>query len=253
MRKPIIAANWKMYKTRLEAEVFCQTFLPLIAKNPIAEVIICAPFTQLDVLAKSLSGSGVQVGAQNFYPGEEGAFTGEIAPKMLKELSVSHILIGHSERRQLFGEDLALIKRKLEMAYAEGFQPIFCVGETLKQRQAGQTAEVCIAQISHATKDLTLADLSRLIIAYEPIWAIGTGQTAAAEDAEAAIRALREYIARTYGDDIANSVRILYGGSVRQDNIDSLMAQENIDGALVGGASLVAEGFAQLVNSQEKK
>ena len=251
MRKPIIVANWKMYKNRAEARRFCQELLPLLAASPQAEVAICAPFTQLDVLAKHLADSAVQIGAQNFYPEQEGAFTGEIAPAMLKELGVRYVLIGHSERRGLFGESMALVKRKLECAYAEGFQPIFCVGETLEERQAGRSVEVCIAQLAHAVTNLTFEELSRLIIAYEPIWAIGTGKTATAEDAEAVIGAIRSYMAEAYGSIVAMSVRIQYGGSVRPDNIAELMAQEDIDGALVGGASLQPESFAQLVNSQE--
>lgn len=251
MRKPIIVANWKMYKTRAEAEAFCQALLPLLAETPAADAAICAPFTQLDVLAKHLAGSAVKIGAQNFYPEAEGAFTGEIAPAMLKELGVSYVLIGHSERRGIFGESMDLIKRKLECAYHEGFQPIFCVGETLEEREAGQSVEVCIEQLAHAVTNLTFEELSRLIIAYEPIWAIGTGKTATAEDAEKVIGALREYIAGAYGSIVAMNVRIQYGGSVRPDNIAELMAQEDIDGALVGGASLHPESFAKLVNSQE--
>ncbi len=241
-----------MYKTRAEARAFCQALLPLLREVPEAEVAICPPFTQLDVLAKELSGSPVQIGAQNFYPEKEGAFTGEVSPGMLKELGVSCVLIGHSERRSIFGESLDLIKRKLECAYAEGFQPIFCVGETLKERQAGQSADVCITQLAHAVTNLTFEELSRLIIAYEPVWAIGTGKTATAEDAQAVAGALREYIAGAYGSIVAMNVRIQYGGSVRPDNIKELMAQEDIDGALVGGASLQPESFAKLVNSQEK-
>lgn len=252
MRKPVIVANWKMYKTRREARVFCQELLPLLEKVPAAEVAICAPFTQLDVLAEALAGSAVKIGAQNFYPKQEGAFTGEISPKMLKELGVSYVLVGHSERRGLFGEDDDMVQSKLGVAYQEGFQPILCVGETLEEREQGLSIEICVQQLSYAVKNLDTAALSRLIVAYEPIWAIGTGKTATANDAETVIGALREYVAVQYGSAVAETIRIQYGGSVKPENIDELMAEADIDGALVGGASLQAASFAKLINSQEK-
>ena len=251
MRKPIIVANWKMYKTRAEAQSFIQALLPLLKPEPACDMAICAPFTQLDILQAQLDGSPVALGAQNFYPLAEGAFTGEIAPRMLRELGVRYVLVGHSERRQIFGEDDQLVRQKLTTAYREGFQPILCVGETLSQREAGQSTEVCLRQLTHAVEELTLDELSRLIVAYEPIWAIGTGQTATADDAEAVARALRDHVSRQYGAEVAGALRIQYGGSVKPENIGELMAEADIDGALVGGASLKAESFAQLVRAVE--
>lgn len=252
MRKPIITANWKMYKTRGEALAFCQQLLPLIEQNKVVQAVICAPFTQLDILADRLLPMGIGVGAQNFYPKKEGAFTGEVSLAMLKDMGVGYVIIGHSERRALFGEDNDLIKEKLEAAFEAGVQPILCVGETDAQREAGQTAVVCKAQLAYAISELSEEKIQQLVVAYEPIWAIGTGKTATAEDAETVIGGLRAFLANTHGAGVAESVRFQYGGSVKPDNIASFMAQPNIDGALVGGASLDAGSFAQLVNYQHE-
>ena len=195
MRKPIIIANWKMYKTRAEASAFCQAFLPLIEGQEKVEAVICAPFTQLDVLASELKGSGVGFGAQNFYPVAEGAFTGEVSLPMLQEIGVQYVIIGHSERREIFHEDDSLIQQKVQAAYAAGMQPILCVGEHLEQRDNGQTVSVCSGQMLSAVEGLTEEQMKTLIVAYEPIWAIGTGKTATAADAEEVIGALRQAIA----------------------------------------------------------
>lgn len=247
MRKPIIIANWKMYKTRTEASAFCRAFLPLINGQDQVDAVICAPFTQLDVLANELAGSNVGFGAQNFYPVAEGAFTGEVSLPMLQEIGVQYVIIGHSERREIFREDDALIQQKVQAAYAAGVQPILCVGEHLEQRESGVTVSVCSTQMLSALEGLTEDQLKTLIVAYEPIWAIGTGKTATAADAEEVIGALRQSIAEKYGQEVAECVRFQYGGSVKPENIAELMAQPDIDGALVGGASLKPESFSQLI------
>lgn len=247
MRKPIIIANWKMYKTRAEAAAFCRAFLPLIDGQDEVDAVICAPFTQLDVLAAELAGSKVGFGAQNFYPAAEGAFTGEVSLPMLQEIGVQYVIIGHSERREIFREDGPMIQQKVQAAYAAGVQPILCVGEHLEQRNNGLTVSVCSGQMLSAVEGLTEEQMKTLIVAYEPIWAIGTGKTATAADAEEVIGALRQAVAGKYGSEVADCVRFQYGGSVKPENISELMAQPDIDGALVGGASLKPESFSQLI------
>ena len=251
MRKPIIIANWKMYKTRAEADAFCKMFLPLVEDVEDVDAVICAPFTQLDVLDRNLSGTKVGFGAQNFYPKEEGAFTGEVSLPMLKELHVQYVIIGHSERREIFGESNELIQEKVKAAYEADFQPILCVGERLEQREAGETISHCTAQMLSAMEGLNEAELKRLIVAYEPIWAIGTGKTATAADAQEVIGALRKAVEEKYGAEIAQSIRFQYGGSVKPANVKELMAQPDIDGALVGGASLKSDSFSELVHFQK--
>lgn len=248
LRKPIIIANWKMYKNRAAAAAFCQELLPLLKEHEKADIVICAPFTQLDVLADALADSAVGVGAQNFYPAAEGTFTGEVSLPMLQELGVRYVIVGHSERRELFHEDDVLVRQKVQAAYAAGMQPILCVGERLEQREQDMTVEVCSGQLLSAINGLTETQLRTLIVAYEPIWAIGTGKTATAADAEQVISALRQAVAAQYGQAVADCVRFQYGGSVKPENIAQLMAQPNIDGALVGGASLKADSFIQLVH-----
>ncbi len=236
-----------MYKTRAEAASFCDALLPLIADAEQVDAVICAPFTQLDVLQNKLSGSRVSYGAQNFYPVAEGAFTGEVSLPMLQEVGVQYVIVGHSERRELFKEDNDLVQQKVKAAYEAGIQPILCVGERLEQREAGQTITVCVEQMLSAVDGLSEEQLSTLIVAYEPIWAIGTGKTATAADAQEVIGALRNAMSAKYGATLAEAVRFQYGGSVKPENIAELMAQPDIDGALVGGASLKPESFAQLI------
>jgi len=236
-----------MHKTRTEAIAFCKAFLPLYADCDVVETVICAPFTQLDVLAQALAGTTVGLGAQNFYPQPEGAFTGEISLPMLQELGVGYVIVGHSERREIFSESEQLIQQKMQAAYAAGLQPILCVGERLEQRQAHQTVEHCSHQLLSAIDGLTEPQLCTLIVAYEPIWAIGTGQTATAADAEEVIGALRQAVQKAYGKTVADCMRFQYGGSVKPENIRALMEQPDIDGALVGGASLKPDSFWQLV------
>ena len=251
MRKPIIVANWKMYKTRVEAEQFCEEIRPLLAGQDKVDAAICAPALQLDILKAKLQNTGIGVGAQNMYPAAEGAFTGEISPRMLQDMGIDYVIIGHSERREIFKEDNELIKAKVKSAYEYGLCPILCVGERLEQREAGETVEVCAGQLLSALEDLTAEEVEQMIVAYEPIWAIGTGKVATAQDAEDTIKALRQAIADKYGAAAAEKVRIQYGGSVKPENVKELMAQPNIDGALVGGASLKPESFAKLVRYQE--
>jgi triosephosphate isomerase (TIM) len=239
VRRIVIAGNWKMYKTQAETMDFLQGFLPLLDETPDnREIILCAPFTSLSVLSKNLHGSRVRMGAQNVHWESEGAFTGEISPRMLTEVGVCYVTIGHSERRQLFGETDETVNWRLRAAQAAGLTPILCVGETKEQRDRQETESHIFGQLKHG---LVGVDQSNLIIAYEPIWAIGTGDTCAAAEANRVIGLIRSKL-------INRDTPIQYGGSVKPENISEIMAQPEIDGALVGGASLQAESFGQLVN-----
>ncbi|NEQ46493.1 MAG: triose-phosphate isomerase [Leptolyngbya sp. SIOISBB] len=241
MRKTVIAGNWKMYKTQGDALAFLQEFLThLTETSDDREAVLCVPFTALGTLSKNLHGSRVKLGAQNIHWEDEGAYTGEISGEMLSELGVRYVIVGHSERRQYFGETDETVNRRLLAAQRHGFTPILCVGETKQQRDAGETDSVIEAQIS---KDLVDVDQSDLVIAYEPIWAIGTGDTCEATDANKVIGNIREQLTN-------KDVPIQYGGSVKPGNIDDIMAQSEIDGVLVGGASLQPEGFGRIVNFQ---
>ncbi|OUC15434.1 MAG: triose-phosphate isomerase [Alkalinema sp. CACIAM 70d] len=241
MRKIILAGNWKMFKTQAETLEFVQGFKPLVDEAPTdREIILCVPFTDLSVLSKTLHGSRIQVGAQNVHWEDSGAFTGEISASMLVEIGVRYVVIGHSERRQYFGETDETVNFRLRAAQKAGLTPILCVGETKQQRDAGETENVIFDQLA---KDLIGVDQSNLIIAYEPIWAIGTGDTCAADEANRVIGLIRSKLSNP-------DVTIQYGGSVKPDNIDEIMAQPEIDGALVGGASLEPNSFARIVNYQ---
>jgi triosephosphate isomerase len=241
VRKIVIAGNWKMYKTQAETLEFLKHFLGKLDETPDGrEVVLCAPFTALSALSKSLHGARVKVGAQNIHWEVEGAYTGEISGGMLRELGVRYVIIGHSERRQYFGETDETVNLRLQAAQKYGLVPILCVGETKQQRDAGETEAVITAQIE---KDLVDIDQSNLIIAYEPIWAIGTGDTCEAAEANRVIGVIRSLLKNP-------DVTIQYGGSVKPGNVDELMAQPEIDGALVGGASLDPESFARIVNFQ---
>jgi triosephosphate isomerase (TIM) len=241
VRKIAIAGNWKMYKTQAEAQEFLQTFLPTLENTPEdRDVILCAPFTTLAALSRNLHGSRVQVGAQNMHWADEGAYTGEISGAMLTELGIRYVVIGHSERRQYFGETDETVNQRLKAVQKHGLTPILCIGETKSQRDAEETESHLFKQIE---LDLVGLDLSNLIIAYEPIWAIGTGETCASEEANRVIGLIRAKLA-------SPDVTIQYGGSVKPDNIDEIMAQPEIDGVLVGGASLTGEGFGRIVNYQ---
>ena len=246
MRVPVIAGNWKMYKTAEEA-VRINELKPLVDKVKDREVVICAPFTALADLVRATEGSNIAVGAQDVFWEEEGAYTGEVSPGMLTALGVKYVIIGHSERRQYFGETDETVNKKLKAAQSHGLIPIVCVGESLEQRQSGQTEEVVTTQVKGAFAGVD-ARMQAVIIAYEPIWAIGTGQTATSQQANETIALIRQVVAELYDEKVADEIRIQYGGSVKPGNVDELMGQSDIDGALVGGASLEADSFARIVN-----
>jgi len=246
-RKPLIAANWKMYKTTEEARACAEALLPLCLGHTRDEIVICPPFISLSIVLDALSGSGIFVGAQNMHYAEEGAFTGEISAPMLTSIGVTHVIIGHSERRQYFNETDETVNQKLHAALRHGLTPIVCIGEVLAERESGLTEEVLIRQIAKALLNISPERAAPIVIAYEPVWAIGTGKTATPEQAAQAHLLIRSEVARRLNREIADNMRILYGGSVRPDNAASLLTQPGIDGALVGGASLKPESFAQLV------
>lgn len=249
-RTPLMAANWKMNTTRREAKTLVEDLLALI-KNTDNDVLICPPAILLDTVKAAMGNSArVAVGVQNMHFADSGAFTGEISAAMVVDAGAKYAVIGHSERRAIFGESDAWCAKKVIQADAHNIIPILCVGETLEQREKGVTNDVVTGQLDGSLEGLTVDSGTRLVIAYEPVWAIGTGRTATPEDAEAVCRHIREHLARKYGERISSAIRILYGGSVTADNVDALMAKPNIDGALVGGASLKAESFARIVNFQ---
>jgi triosephosphate isomerase len=249
MRRPILVANWKMYKTAGEAVGFLDRFLPRVAGASGVDVAIAPPFTALDRVGRRLAGSGVALAAQNVSPEPEGAFTGEIAARMLADLGCGYAIAGHSERRALFGETDALVARKAAALLAAGIRPIVCVGETLEQREAGRTFEVLATQVGGSLAGVAPGRAEDLVLAYEPVWAIGTGRTATPEIAQEAHRFLRGRLAERFGT-AADRIRIQYGGSVKPENVYALLAQPDIDGALVGGASLDPEAFARIVSFQ---
>lgn len=248
MRRPVIAGNWKMNMTPDDAGIWVNQFKDLVAQSSGVDILICPPFTVLPRLCADLAGTGILAGAQNMHWQTGGAFTGEISPTMLTDLGCSHVLLGHSERRALFSESDEAVNKKLLAALSHGLTPVLCIGETLAQREQGNTQEVCRGQLLGGLAAVAGEDLSRVIIAYEPVWAIGTGRTATPEDAQAVIGYIRQQLAGPWEEALAEQVRILYGGSVKPANIDGLMIQPDIDGALVGGASLKPEDFARIVN-----
>lgn len=247
MRKPFIAGNWKMYKTTAQAEAFAEKFRTLYKADDV-RVAICAPFTQLAALKKAFAGTGIGIGAQNMHFAEEGAYTGEISAQMLKEIGVDYCIIGHSERREYFGETNETVNKKLKKAFEAGITPIMCVGESLEQRDGGQEKAVVREQLAEGLDGIPAEQMAKLVIAYEPIWAIGTGRTATPEQANEMCGAIRDIIEELYDDETACEVTIQYGGSVKPANASEIMMMEEIDGALVGGASLVPEDFIQIVN-----
>lgn len=249
MRKPVIAGNWKMYKTLGEAVETALALKPLVANATHCEVIIAPVFTALKTVADRLEGSNVKIAAQNCSTEQKhGARTGEISADMLKDVGASHIIAGHSERRQFFGETDDSVNLKTKACLAFGLTAIVCVGEKLDERESGKAEDVVKRQLAGALDGLTVSDMERIIIAYEPVWAIGTGKTATPEQAQEMHRFIRRTLAETQDEAIAEAVRILYGGSVKPDNIKGLMKQPDIDGALVGGASLEAASFAEIIN-----
>ena len=249
MRKPVIAGNWKMYKTLAEAVDTAIALKPLVANANHCEVVIAPVFTALKTVADRLEGSNVQVSGQNCSTEiEEGAHTGEVAAFMLREVGARYVIVGHSERRQFYGDTDATVRKKTIAGVSAGLTVILCVGESLAQRDDGNAQEVVGVQLSAGLSGLTASDLDRIIVAYEPVWAIGTGRTATPEQAQEMHAFIRRVFAERHSTEAAQALRVLYGGSVKPDNIAGLMAQQDIDGALVGGASLKAENFAQIVN-----
>jgi triosephosphate isomerase (TIM) len=249
MRKLLIAANWKMYKTPTEAQRFLHTFLPLVKDQTQGEIVICPPAVDLPTAVHAVKGTEVLVGAQNMHFAEEGAFTGEISASMLVALGVSHVILGHSERRQYFAETDDDVNRKLVAALKHHLVPIVCIGENEEQRERGLTEEVVCRQISRAIHQIDPAKLRPMIVAYEPIWAIGTGKTATPAIAAEAHLIVRSEVARLVGRPLADALRILYGGSVKPENASALLNQPEIDGALVGGASLDPHSLAAIVKA----
>lgn len=248
MRRPFIAANWKMNKTIEETEAFIDAFIPLVRNINGVDIMIAPPFTSLMLAARLLQNTNIKLGAQNVYYEEKGAFTGEIAPTMLRSAGCTCVIIGHSERRQYFNETDEIVNKKIKTARKNGLEVILCIGETLEQREKNLTFEVLDTQLSGSLKDLSM---DRITIAYEPVWAIGTGKTATPEQANEAHAYIREWLKKNKGD--ADSVRIQYGGSVTPENIFDLISQPEVDGALVGGASLKPESFAKIVEAAEGK
>jgi triosephosphate isomerase len=243
-----MAGNWKMYKTPAETIAFFEAFRPLAGSAEHCEIVICPPFTLLPAAVGAVQGSNVRIGAQNIAWAKEGAFTGEISGPMLVAAGVTHAIIGHSERRQYFGETDATVLKRTLAALEFGIAPIVCVGERLEDREGGRTEEVLKTQFAGGIAGLSAEQFARIVIAYEPVWAIGTGKTATPEIAADAHRAIRAEVRAKFGPEAASAVRILYGGSVNPKNVKSLMAQPEIDGTLVGGASLDAASFASIVN-----
>ncbi|WP_260705604.1 triose-phosphate isomerase [Edaphobacter flagellatus] len=252
MRKPLIAANWKMYKTPAESTAFLTSFYPLVKSNQTTEIVLCPPMTSLQALTDAARGKSVFIGAQTMHWLNEGAYTGETSPSMLTAIGATHVLVGHSERRQYFNETDTTVNLKLKSALAHGLTPIVCVGEHLNERETNLTADVLNLQVSVALEGIDPATLGPLVIAYEPVWAIGTGRTATPEIAEAAHKIIRAKIAAIAGAEVAAATRILYGGSVKPDNASALCGLEDIDGALVGGASLDPVSFSQIVINATK-
>ena len=247
MRKGIIAGNWKMNKTVQEAISLIEEIKPLV-KDAQCEVVVCPTFLCLDAVIKAVKGSNIKVGAQNMHFEENGAFTGEVAPGMLKEIGAQYVIIGHSERRQYFNETDETVNKKLKAAYSHGIIPILCIGETLEQREGNITESVLENQVKLDLEGLTKQQVEELVIAYEPIWAIGTGKTATADQANETIGFIRKTVSTMFGTEVAEKLRIQYGGSVKPSTIKEQMGKSDIDGGLIGGASLSAEDFAGIVN-----
>lgn len=249
MRRPVLAGNWKMYKLLDEAVQTALALKPLVANANHCEVVIAPAFTALKTVADRLEGSNIRVAGQDCATQNAfGAQTGEVTASMLKDVGCSHVIIGHSERRQFYGETDDSVNKKTKAAIETGLTAIVCVGEMLNEREAGRAESVVETQLNGGLQGLTVRDMERIIIAYEPVWAIGTGKTATPEQAQEMHGYIRRKISESHGKDVADSIRILYGGSVKPDNIAELMSQEDVDGALVGGASLEAESFSRIVH-----
>ncbi|HOB64093.1 MAG TPA: triose-phosphate isomerase [Clostridia bacterium] len=248
MKRKIIAGNWKMNNNNAQTKELIKQIAPLV-KDAKCEVVVCVPFTDLDAARRAVRGTNIKLGAQNVHWAPKGAFTGEISAEMLLEQKVQYVIVGHSERRQYFGETDESVNARAKAAIAAGLKVIICVGETLEEREAGKTTEVVVRQTNAALKGFEKIDLKKVVIAYEPVWAIGTGRTATSQDANDTIAIIRKAVRKLYGKTAANAMRIQYGGSMNAKNAAELLAMPEIDGGLIGGASLKAEDFAVIVNS----
>lgn len=248
MRKPIIAGNWKMNNTVAAGTALVKELAPLVKDNNAVDIVVCPTFTALAAVCEAVKGTNIHVGAQNVHWEKSGAFTGEISAEMLTELGVEYVVIGHSERREMFGETDEYVNKRAKAALAAGITPIICCGETLETREAGTTNDFVSGQIKAALEGLTAQQVASLVIAYEPIWAIGTGKSATKDDAQKMCKAVRDVVAADFGQDVADKVRVQYGGSVKPENVAEYMACPDVDGALVGGASLEPASFLALLN-----
>lgn len=248
MRKPVIAGNWKLFKTTAEALELINGLKPLVTSADHCEIVVAPAFTVLQSVKQAISGSNINLSGQDCFWEEEGAFTGEVSPRMLVDAGCSHVIIGHSERRQYFGETDDTVNKKLKAALISGLTAIVCIGETLAERESGKTFDVLRGQVAGAMAGIAETELKSIVLAYEPVWAIGTGKTATDQQAQEAHAFIRRLLVELYGPEAAQGIRILYGGSVKPENIKGLMSQPDIDGALVGGASLKSNSFAAIVN-----
>lgn len=248
MRKPMIAGNWKLHKTISEATSLVSELIPAVASNQNVEIVVAPVYTALAKVAEALAGSNVKLAAQNCYPEPQGAFTGEVSPLLLKDAGCEYVIIGHSERRQLFAETDESVNSKALALAESGLGTIFCIGETLEERESGKMFDVLRQQVTAGLKDLTTRQMQTVVVAYEPVWAIGTGKVATDEQAQEVHAFIRGLLAELYDPQTAAATRILYGGSVKPGNVDGLMTQPDVDGALVGGASLNADDFARIAN-----
>jgi len=253
MRKPIIAGNWKLHKTVNESRNLIQTLADALGEVADAEIIVAPVFTALESAVSAAQGSPITIAAQNCYPAPSGAFTGEVSPLLLKDIGCIGAIVGHSERRQLFKESNEFINAKVKALLAADLRSIFCIGETLEERESGRMYDILTQQVKEGLAGLTPGDMENVIVAYEPVWAIGTGKTATDEEAEEAHAFIRGLLQGMFTESVAENTPILYGGSVKPGNVDDLMAQEDIDGVLVGGASLVAEDFIRIVRFRRTK
>lgn len=251
-RKYFIAGNWKMNKTAAEATALIDAIKAKVGSQDKVDVAVCPPFTALDAASKALAGSTIKLGAQNMHFEAHGAFTGEVAADMLKEFSCTYVILGHSERREYFKECNCLINKKVKAVLANGMKPILCVGEKLEEREAGKTLDIVSEQTVKGLEGISKEDAKNVVVAYEPVWAIGTGKTATPAMAQEVHAAIRKVLADAFGADVADSIQILYGGSMKPENADALLAEKDIDGGLIGGAALKADSFVALIESAKK-
>lgn len=252
-RKYFIAGNWKMNKTAAEATALIDAIKAKVGSQDKVDVAVCPPFTALDAASKALDGSTIKLGAQNMHFEAHGAFTGEVAADMLKEFSCTYVILGHSERREYFKECNCLINKKVKAVLANGMKPILCVGEKLEEREAGKTLDIVSEQTVKGLEGISKEDAKNVVVAYEPVWAIGTGKTATPAMAQEVHAAIRKVLADAFGADVADSIQILYGGSMKPENADALLAEKDIDGGLIGGAALKADSFVALIESATKR